>query len=994
MKKALLLLLLGISACLCAAPVPELGLEPVLPRRITIGTKPVLEMVKNGKVNFEIVVPPDAAPSVKFAGKEAAELLGKAFGAKLEVKKKASGKVPALILGSPTCAAKLGVGVKKLDRDGFVIKSLPGGKGVLIIGRDDPKADAKVLMSEHATLYGVYDFLERFAGMRFYMPGDFGTIIPKRKEWSLPEIDIYDRPDFSERRYSTATKNMGGLWKKEYNTLNRLRHRYQTRRIGGPHGLREMGYGVRFGKTHPEYFALKSNGKRAIDMNFSGTKGWDDSHLCFSSGIVDEIATDVISYLKGEPASVRGVIDRRTRKVGWFSIFPPGGKFFALTPNDGVIKCNCPKCKPVLLQGTPQQQTDHMWRFYRAVAQKVKDSGVKGYLCLGAHYSYWTEIPSEDNFPDNILLSFATRGPWSELNEKHQLDAVTKLKTWNSKVNAKLRLWTYPGKYYGEFPGIPTATPHYASSFLKRVKPWIFGCYFESYTDYIFFDYLEFYVYGKILWDPDTDVDKIIDEHNALMYGPAAPQVKEFFNSIERNWMKIAGHSVNTPLGPKTVYPSEMKVWNTIYTDEEVKRISALFDEGEKRAANTPEFLKKLKILRREMWEPLLKARESYASVDKAVARWTAVMAEAAQAPVIDGKLDDPAWKKAEVLTLIPAHGRPAKVRNTVRTLRDKDFYYFGFECEDPGALETGNRPHDSKDLWKDSGVEVFLAPDGSRKRCYQVMVNASGSTADLINTEGTRDWSWNSGAVAKTVITPGKGWTAEIRIPRSSMVKASPAGMPANFTRRHNPPKQKPQTYVWGPFLSRKNDDLIRFGTLTFMPPAEKNLVKDGDFAGEPDAKHRKRFGEWYWNGTGDFPTTTEYLAAGKYAVVLDSARFTKKENACSVRYNFKFKPDTEYELRFCMKLENVKNFEPKYSGFYVRMDDMCRHQKFPHKTAACFTGTTPWTPAVFRFRTAKEVVPGRNPRFAFVLGRASGKVWVDHVQLFEIEPTKAVEK
>ena len=125
-----------------------------------------------------------------------------------------------------------------------------------------------------------------------------------------------------------------------------------------------------------------------------------------------------------------------------------------------------------------------------------------------------------------------------------------------------------------------------------------------------------------------------------------------------------------------------------------------------------------------------------------------------------------------------------------------------------------------------------------------------------------------------------------------------------------------------------------------------------------------------------------------------LPASSIPKRENACSVRYNFKFKPDTEYELRFCMKLENVKNFEPKYSGFYVRMDDMCRHQKFPHKTAACFTGTTPWTPAVFRFRTAKEVVPGRNPRFAFVLGRASGKVWVDHVQLFEIKSTGNVEK
>ena len=969
------------------AAAPSIQVTPELPRRISIGTTPYLEMVKEGKVNFEIVIPRDVAPSVKFASSEIRTLLGKALGVKLKSKYNPSGKRPAIIIGSPSYAAKLGIDVMKLDRDGFIIRTLPQKAGVIIIGRDDPKTGAHVLQSEHATLFGVYDFLERFAGMRFYMPGDFGTIIPPLKNWTLPAIDIYDRPDFSERRYSTASKIPGSQGTKNYKHLNRLRHRYQTRRLGGPHGLREMGYGNRFGKSHPEYFARKSNGQRAIDMNYSGTQGWDNSHLCFASGIVDEIAADVISYLKGEPASVRGIIDRRTRKPGWFTTtFPPGGFLFSLTPNDGIIRCTCSRCAPDLLKGTPQQQTDHMWRFYRKVAQKVKDAGVKGYIGLGCHYSYWTEIPSFQ-LPDNILLTFATRGPWSETDEKHQRDALTKLKIWNSKVNAKLKLWTYPGKYHGEFPGIPTSTPHYASSFLKKVKPYIFGCYFESYTDYLFFNHLDFYIYGKILWDPDTDVDKLIDEYARLMYGDAAPQVKEFFNAIERNWMKIAAHSINTNLGPQTVYPSEMKVWNTIYTEEEVKRISARFDEGEKRTARTPEFLNKLKILRKEMWQPLLETRSTYTSVAQAVERWNAFMAETPKAPVIDGKADEEVWQKAEVLTLIAAYGRPIKVRNTVRTLRDKDNFYFAFECENTEPLDTGKREHDSRDLWKDTGVEIYLSPDRSRKRCYQIMINASGSTADLINNERIRDWTWNSGVEAKTVITPGKGWTAEIRIPRSSMVKADPSGMVANFTRRYLAAGQKPQSYVWGPYLRFKNDDLIRFGTLSFHSEAEKDLVKDGSFNGGINPKQKKRFGEWYWNGAGDFPVTREYLAKGKYSAVLDSKYFKEKEKSCIIRQNVALKPDTEYELSFAMKLENVKNFDPKYSGFYVRIDDAARHCKFPHKVAECFTGTMPWTPAVFRFRTSKEVVPGRTPRISFVLGRASGKVWIDDIRLFEVK-------
>ena len=71
MKTTFILLLFSVSSLLSGAhPVPE-QLEPRLPRKIAIGKQSVLEMVKNGKVNFEIVVPPDAAPSAKFAGKEA-----------------------------------------------------------------------------------------------------------------------------------------------------------------------------------------------------------------------------------------------------------------------------------------------------------------------------------------------------------------------------------------------------------------------------------------------------------------------------------------------------------------------------------------------------------------------------------------------------------------------------------------------------------------------------------------------------------------------------------------------------------------------------------------------------------------------------------------------------------------------------------------------------------------------------------------------------------
>ena len=991
-----LLLLAGTAALSGAQKLPE-QIEPRLPRKIEIGKKPALEMVKDGKVNFEIVVPSDAAPSAKFAGKEAAALLGKAFGTELKVLKTPSGKCPAIILGSPEYAGKLGVDVNALDRDGFVIKTFPGG--VLVFGRDTPKKSEKVLLADHATIFGTYDFLERFAGMRFYLPGNYGTVIPKMKEWNLPAIDIYDRPDFYQRQYTDWTvkfKKTGTEWGKDSLFLTRLRNRYQTRDIYHCHALRELNYGTRFGKTHPEYFALQSNGKRIIDTEFTGFGGWDESHFCYSSKIKDEVIADAISYLKGEPASVRGVINRRTRKVGWLPLsFPEGGKFFSLSPPDGVKKCTCPKCAPEIINGTKEQMRDHYWRFFRDVAQGVKDSGVYGWCIVPCNYSYWGGMPPEFELPDNLLFDFSTRGEWSELTPAARDKAVAELKAWAGKGHGKLLLWTYPGKYYGEFPGVPAATPRYAASFLKRVRPYALGCYFESSHDYHFFNYLLHYIYGKILWNPDTDVEALLDEHHRLMYGPAAAPMKEFFDTIERNWMKVAGHAVDTPLGPVTKYPSALEMWSTVYSPAERQRVNDLFDRAEKLAAKQPEYLARVKTLRREMWQPVLDAAAGFSNQVKAVADWTAYMPETAAAPVIDGKPNDPAWKQAEAITLIPSNKNlPVTVRTTVRALRDKDYFYFAFDCEDPGTVNSVVRPFDSQELWKDSGVEVFLSPDKNPDRCYQVMVNISGSIADLISRKGINDWSWNSKAEAKSIVTPGKGWTTEIRIPRSGMDPASESGMLANFTRKYFPPKQKSTSAVWGPFYVKHNNEVDHFGTLRFQPDERKNLVQEGDFDREPNKKYTRFLGPWSWHG-GDknFPVTTDYLVKGKYAVILDSARFAK--DSCEIRMNPEFKPDTEYELSFFVRMQDVKTAEAHSSGFYVRIDDRGKKVKvFPPRSTAAFAGTLPWTQLTYRFRTAKTEIPGRTTRLSFILRKATGKVWIDHVRLIEIAPAPETGK
>ena len=57
--------------------------EPKTARKIVIGNAPVTEMVKDGAVKFELVVPADASQPAKFAANEIATQLSKAFGKKI-----------------------------------------------------------------------------------------------------------------------------------------------------------------------------------------------------------------------------------------------------------------------------------------------------------------------------------------------------------------------------------------------------------------------------------------------------------------------------------------------------------------------------------------------------------------------------------------------------------------------------------------------------------------------------------------------------------------------------------------------------------------------------------------------------------------------------------------------------------------------------------------------------------------------------------------------
>ena len=52
----------------------------------------------------------------------------------------------------------------------------------------------------HGTPYAVYEFLNRL-GVRWFMPSEFGEVVPSMKTIRVDEIDFHDKPDFALRNW-------------------------------------------------------------------------------------------------------------------------------------------------------------------------------------------------------------------------------------------------------------------------------------------------------------------------------------------------------------------------------------------------------------------------------------------------------------------------------------------------------------------------------------------------------------------------------------------------------------------------------------------------------------------------------------------------------------------------------------------------------------------------------------------------------------------------
>jgi hypothetical protein len=186
--------------------------------------------------------------------------------------------------------------------------------------------------------------------------------------------------------------------------------------------------------------------------------------------------------------------------------------------------------------------------------------------------------------------------------------------------------------------------------------------------------------------------------------------------------------------------------------------------------------------------------------------------------PVIDGRLDDPAWAGAPVadgfVQAEPREGAPATEASEVRVLYDDQAIYVAFRAFDrtPDAIAAQLTRRDQGS--HSDRVHVIIDSYHDRRTAFHFAVNPLGVKLDLYRYEDTaEDAGWDAVWDVATTIDE-LGWTAEFRIPLSQLRFS---GAPVqdwgiNFARDL---ARASELSVWSPISPRENAVVSRSGVL-----------------------------------------------------------------------------------------------------------------------------------------------------------------------------------
>jgi len=473
--------------------------------------KTFLALCKNHQTAYRIILQENAATDERFASEELSNFLFAVTGAKFRIDQLGddSTGTPAIHL----------IRDPQLSAEEWSIENI--GPNINIKGG-----------YPRGILYGVYDFLERFAGCHWF--AEDTEVIPQKPDISIPvPLIITGKPAFARRTiYSPSfyAKDSKGYDRQQLFLARQRRGEcacYGGRfEYGSP---RDNHTFYTYSQGLPDSgFSLSAEGKRIHPVGNAGP-----GQICFSSSVVRQhFIRKLHEYIKQDRLKAKA--EHRPYPI-----------FYDISVNDNSSTCHCVHCRELAKK---YGESGLVLDFVNAIAQSVEKEYPDIFITTLA-YGPAVNVPQNIRANDNVIVRLALLGQELRINETSRdtlrsllyptnANVLKTMKAWNAYVKhmAIWDYWNYCADIIYPYTNVSSLSPNF-----KEYKKLGFMNIFaqaelgnrKDFSPCSFYD-LRNYVASRLMLDPNQDDRVIIREFMQTYYGAAAKPMEEYLDYLEK----------------------------------------------------------------------------------------------------------------------------------------------------------------------------------------------------------------------------------------------------------------------------------------------------------------------------------------------------------------------------------------------------------------------------------------------------------------------------
>ena len=372
-----------------------------------------------------------------------------------------------------------------------------------------------------ATCFAIYRFIEVFLGWRYYQPGDLGL---ERLDDPppIPAIDgqagmlLLERSGFHSRNLTGITTTGTGIsWADWHCLREKFEYNHRLHRVVTPDLF----------ETDPELFAKQADGEPGRPP-YPVTHGHNDHPDLSNPGVRRLAVADFMDRYTGSAISSATA----THSLSLADSFE-----FGWVPGDY-------EWKPAGYFRRWPDWSNHVFDYTNAVATDIQAYWNRLYdgvpepppLYLGAlSYLTWEKPPDFPLHPSIVPYLTYDRSQWYDPVARQ--DDLANVQAWAAKDTRVLGTWDY---LFGYGFLMPRSLVEIVSESIPRLHQHGVRAYFSQVEPVWPFDLHTTWLTSRLLWDPDADATKLMDEFYREFYGPAEPFMREFFAAAEQTWMQ------------------------------------------------------------------------------------------------------------------------------------------------------------------------------------------------------------------------------------------------------------------------------------------------------------------------------------------------------------------------------------------------------------------------------------------------------------------------